>query len=410
MRLFNITTIYPAYIKYFYAKNNACQHKLYAEQKAALIYDGCSWFDFWRHALQPYGYIVEESLANIWPLQSAWAREHELKISKKHWQKEIVLEQIKAFQPDILFLEYWAFFSKEEVAEIRQIVPSIRLVVSWCGAPYKDPNIFKAHDLVLSCIPELVEEFRALGHRSKHIHHAFDPRILDRLRKANEPSLDVSFVGQIERGSKKHSSRELLLEYLAPRLPLQIFTPSADVRWQDYLKSIIKKSGYGANQVLKNIGISEKELSKLPGFQQINSWKSPPLLPVNPKLKPFLRSPVFGLEMFQTLQRSRISLNSHIDASRKSASNMRLFEATGVGTCLVTDYKENLPSLFFPDQEIVTYSSVEECTEKVRWLLNNPKRCQEIGQAGKSRTCREHTFIQRAIRLNEIIQSTLERI
>jgi spore maturation protein CgeB len=347
MRLFNITTIYPAYIKYFYAKNNACQHKLYAEQKAALIYDGCSWFDFWRHALQPYGYIVEESLANIWPLQSAWAREHELKISKKHWQKEIVLEQIKAFQPDILFLEYWAFFSKEEVAEIRQMVPSIRLVVSWCGAPYKDPNIFKAHDLVLSCIPELVEEFRALGHRSEHIHHAFDPRILDRLPKASEPSIDVSFVGQIERGSQKHSSRELLLEYLAPRLPLQIFTPSADFRWQDYLKVIIKKSAYGANQALKNIGFTEKNYLSLPGFKQINSWESPPLLPVSPKLKPFLRSPVFGLEMFQTLQRSRISLNSHIDASRKSASNMRLFEATGVGTCLVTDYKENLPSLFF---------------------------------------------------------------
>ena len=43
---------------------------------------------------------------------------------------------------------------------------------------------------------------------------------------------------------------------------------------------------------------------------------------------------------------------------------MRLFEATGSGACLVTDWKENLGELFEPDVEVVTYRSVAECVKK----------------------------------------------
>ena len=50
---------------------------------------------------------------------------------------------------------------------------------------------------------------------------------------------------------------------------------------------------------------------------------------------------------------------------------MRLFEATGAGACLITDRKVNLPAMFEPDVEVVTYSSVEECSEKVRYLLES---------------------------------------
>ena len=42
---------------------------------------------------------------------------------------------------------------------------------------------------------------------------------------------------------------------------------------------------------------------------------------------PSARPPLFGLEMFRRLRDSRIALNTHIDISSASASNMRLFEA-----------------------------------------------------------------------------------
>ena len=83
---------------------------------------------------------------------------------------------------------------------------------------------------------------------------------------------------------------------------------------------------------------------------------------------------------------------------------MRLFEVTGVGTCLLTDWKKNIGELFEPDKEIVTYSSLEECSEKVKWLRNNPKACKEIAEAGQARCLRDHTFAQRVLELDEIIR------
>ena len=46
--------------------------------------------------------------------------------------------------------------------------------------------------------------------------------------------------------------------------------------------------------------------------------------------------------MYQALRRSLITLNSHIDMVGREAGNARLFEATGVGTFLLTDFKDNL--------------------------------------------------------------------
>jgi spore maturation protein CgeB len=120
-----------------------------------------------------------------------------------------------------------------------------------------------------------------------------------------------------------------------------------------------------------------------------------------------MRPAVYGLEMFQTLRDSRVTFNNHIDLSAASASNMRLFESTGVGTCLLTDRKPNLPSLFEPDREVVAYGSTEECVEKVRWLLEHEAEREEIARAGQARVLREHTFAHRAPRLDALIRASL---
>ena len=120
-----------------------------------------------------------------------------------------------------------------------------------------------------------------------------------------------------------------------------------------------------------------------------------------------MHRPVFGMDMFRLLARSKVSLNIHTDISPKSASNMRLFEATGMGACLLTDWKSNLHDLFEPDVEVVTYRSAEECVEKIRWLSDRPEEITRIGEAGRRRTLRSHTFDQRAPLLDEILRSHL---
>jgi spore maturation protein CgeB len=137
------------------------------------------------------------------------------------------------------------------------------------------------------------------------------------------------------------------------------------------------------------------------------AWKSKPLRPVSSKLKPLMKRPVFGLEMFQALSESRIVLNIHIDTSPTHASNYRLFEATGIGACLLTDWKENLGSMFELDKEVVCYRSVDECVEKAQWLLDHPVDREKVAAAGQARTLKDHTFAHRAEQLDQLIRREL---
>ena len=111
--------------------------------------------------------------------------------------------------------------------------------------------------------------------------------------------------------------------------------------------------------------------------------------------------------MFRRLRDSRVALNTHIDISPVNASNMRLFEATGVGTCLLTDWKANLRELFEPDAEVVAYRDAEECVEKVRYLLDHEAERRRIAAAGQRRTLRDHTFASRAALIDAVIREEL---
>jgi spore maturation protein CgeB len=115
-------------------------------------------------------------------------------------------------------------------------------------------------------------------------------------------------------------------------------------------------------------------------------------------------SPVIALEYFQLLAKSKINLNNHIDCAEEYAGNIRLFEATGMGACLLTDWKINLPEMFETDVEIVTYRSAEECAEKVNYLLEHPQELASIAAAGQRRTLRDHTYVNRAEQLDGILK------
>jgi spore maturation protein CgeB len=120
-----------------------------------------------------------------------------------------------------------------------------------------------------------------------------------------------------------------------------------------------------------------------------------------------LHDSVIALEYFKILSRSKINLNNHIDCAGEFAGNIRLFEATGMQSCLMTDWKINLPEMFEPDAEIVTYRTADECAEKVRYLLDHEKERQKIAAAGQQRTLRDHTYRRRAEQVDEIITKLL---
>jgi Uncharacterized protein conserved in bacteria len=113
--------------------------------------------------------------------------------------------------------------------------------------------------------------------------------------------------------------------------------------------------------------------------------------------------------MYQALRRSKVTLNSHIDMAGREAGNMRLFEATGVGAFLLTDFKDNLHTLFAPDQEVAVWRSVDDCLAAIDRAIGDDDARTSISRAGQARTLAQHTYRRRAAEILGFVEALAPR-
>ncbi|MDT5295719.1 MAG: spore maturation protein CgeB, partial [Acidobacteriota bacterium] len=400
---------HPTYLRQFYAARPRPASEPYAVQLAALIEDCYGSSDFWTRALGGLGYETGDTIANAEPLQRSWARENSLGCEGDDWLFEITAAQVRAFRPDVLIVADYSTFTADFLRRLRSESPSLRLVLGWCGAPFGDPSVFREWDVVLSCIPELVAHFRAEGHRSFHLDHAFEPRVLEKLGDAGPPVVNFSFIGSVLKQNRFHLERERILLRLVEQTDLAIWSDIERPSPRERRGLRVRRFAYDAFNAARSLGIPQTLLAAPPVCGRAARLELRPALPqfVDDRIARRARPPLFGLSMFRQLRSSRVTLNTHIDISPASASNMRLFEATGVGACLLTDWKPNLPTLFEPDAEVLTYRSPDECVEKVRYILEHEDVRRAVAAAGQRRTLRQHTFARRAERIDEIVGEAL---
>jgi hypothetical protein len=406
MKLLHITSVYPGYAESFYAARPELRSKSYEQQREAFFYDAFAWADAWKNALEPIGYEVQEVVLNVMPMQQAWARENLPRASGALDAGAIAVEQIRQFGPDVLWFDH---HDAELLARIRTQIPTLKLVLGWVGSAMPRQNAFAHCDLILSCSRESVERLASLGHRGAELHHGFDARILSRLGQADR-SFDFIFIGQLIRGSEFHLAREKLLEQVVEALPLKIFSPTASASSSRGTKRLVKASLAAAYRAMRAAGGGALAARLLRATGRSEEWLLPPPPLVNPKLAPYMAEGIYGLHMYETVRDARVTLNIHADSSDRYASNMRLFEVTGAGGCLLTDWKPNLSDMFSLDKEAVAYRSAAEAIEKARWLLQHPEARAAIALAGQARTLRDHTFSHRAGRFHEIVTNALRKV
>jgi spore maturation protein CgeB len=89
----------------------------------------------------------------------------------------------------------------------------------------------------------------------------------------------------------------------------------------------------------------------------------------------------------------------------REAGNMRLFEATGVGAFLLTDFKDNLHTLFEPDREVAVWRSVEDCLSVIERAIGDAESRATIARAGQARTMVQHTYRHRAAEILGFVES-----
>jgi len=403
-RFVKITTFYPDFLSGYYKKNPQISFRSYDEQLAHLMRQEYGWSDYFATHLRESGVEAFEIVANAVPLQEAWGREHGI----RGGGREVVLAQLKALRPDVVFVQDSYMFRRDWVEEIRARIPTVRLVIGWCCASFTEEHFenLRVFDCVLTCTPGFRDLFGKNGIRSYLMYHGFESKVLERLPAISDKRpVDFIFVGSVFLGSGQHIMRRQLLERLLESgIDIRIIGSAGH---QSLSRLWLKRGAYFASKVAKAAGLKGALQHTTYGRRVMAVDTYPENQQPSVKLSSALRPPIYGIEMLAQLAQCKIGFNVHVDASGRYAGNMRLFEVTGVGTCLLTDWKENLHELFDEDYEIVTYRSIFECEEKVAWLLDHPHEREKIAQAGQKKCLGKHSLEKRVAEVNEIILNCL---
>ncbi len=373
MRIALLDTYYPKFLTAHYAANPYLIKDTFATQQQQLLDQAFGTSDFYSRHLHALGHEVQDLIVNCIPMQMTWARENHfsfssiaLKVPQRLFRvpligqwltafprlADIAIEQIKQYRPDVLYCQDLWFLPPKMLAAVR---PYVKLIVGQVASPLPPSPFLKGYDLILTSFPHFVPRLRAMGIASEYFRIGFDTRVLELLGDVQQ-DIDVSFVGGI---SRHHGKALPMLEYLARNTSIEFF-------------------GYGAASLSKN--------SPIVGRHHGEVW---------------------GLDMYRALARSRVTLNRHINVSENYANNMRLYEATGVGSLLITDNKDNLGELFEVGKEIVTYSSPVEAVELISYYQAHPEEAKTIARAGQQRTLRDHTYHSRMKELVPVLESYL---
>ena len=264
---------------------------------------------------------------------------------------DVLAAQIRHYRPDVLLNQDVDEIPDSFLAELKS---HVGLMVGQIASQMWKQKQFRSYDLMISSLPNYVNYFRRQGLRSALSRLAFDKSILDHLQQ-RPPRTDVSFVGSL---SSYHAGRVQLVESLCEHIDMALW-------------------GFGTESLPKD--------SKIHGHHHGTAW---------------------GCDMYNILKDSKITLNHHhIGVAENYANNMRLFEATGVGTMLITDHKENLHEMFEPGKEVVVYRSPEECLELRPHYLDHDSEREVIARSGQQRTLRDHNYDGRVRELVELISA-----
>jgi glycosyltransferase involved in cell wall biosynthesis len=360
IRLITISAIPTGYANRFYQRDPSLSSQSYETQYRAIMDDCFSFADFWKKNLEKTGkYEVWAILINVEPLQKKWAEEHNIKYSNENWVTEIISDQISSFKPDVIFDEC-ASLSEKMRRDVKKQNPSVKLMIAWDGILLHDTKYFAGYDMMLSCVKETSDYYSHNGFIGYFFSFGFEKNILQKITP-NREKYDVSFIGSLVMDNNFHKNRLDFLVEISKRAKLRTWLADFPSVWQPFDKIWIKRARSRAFREHRDILL---------------------------RLALINHPAVYGVKMYQTLADSKITLNMH---ATRFAGNMRLLEATGVGTCLLTDDLENIRNYFEPDKEIVTYKSIPEAVEKIKYLLSHDKERKAIALAGQKRTLEHYS-------------------
>ena len=331
-----------------------------------------SFANIFAHYFTQLGWDSKAVIVNVPRLQRAWAHDylqknvlrfgwkHGNSIAKRkflsfflpyiHSQHWVLIQQTKFYKPDVVLINDLYLFPSTVLTRIRQ---NCNLLVGHISSNLRSEIPISSYDVLLSSVPNNLERAKEKGVNVLRLLPGFDVR--EHPGHDNYRDIDCSFVGQLY-----GNTIDILVTAKKVFPDLQIFSPAK-------------------SQELIDAGLGE-------------NWSGR----------------AFGRKMYEVLGKSKITLNRHGDIAKDFAANMRLFEATGMGAALVTDWKPDLVTLF-RENEVASYQTLEELFAVLTRLSQSPSEVRSLGAAGQKRTLNSHTYSQRVEMVSDFLKAELAK-
>lgn len=330
--------------------------------------------------LNKKNYECTEIIHNLETLQEKWLRQYGDVNSKD----EIIFQQIKYYNPDVLFIGDVNLLSKKFTEKVKSI-SSVKLIICFHCAPFSKKILdnLKHSDIIITCTEGYKKKLKNLIKNDVFLmHHAFQNDL--EINFEEKRIFDVGFLGSLFLNDKLHVGRINIIYNLI----------------KNFDKSYIAIN-FSRFFIIDFIMFLLNSIIKLDFLRNIKIFYKIIYIYI------FSKKPIFGKNMFDVLKNTKILINKHIEDT-EYAGNMRLFEGTGLGCLLITDYKKDLEKLFKIDDDIVIYDSDKQIFEKINHYLNNNNLRINIAKNGYNKTRSFHNYLNRVNELDKFIKKKLK--
>ena len=330
--------------------------------------------------LNKKSYECTEIIHNLETLQEKWLRQYGDINSKD----EIIFQQIKYYNPEVLFIGDVNLLSKKFTEKVKSI-HSVKLILCFHCAPFSKKNLdnLKFADTIITCTEGYQKKIKNLIKNDVFLmHHAFQNDL--EINFEEKRIFDVGFLGSLFLNDKLHVGRINIIYNLIKNFDKSYIAINFSKLFMlDFLMFIL-------NSIIK-----------------LNFFKNIKIFYKIIYIFIFSKKPIFGKNMFDVLKNTKILINKHIEDT-EYAGNMRLFEGTGLGCLLITDYKKELEKLFKIDEDIVIYTSEKQIFEKINFYLKNNNTRINIAKNGYNKTKSFHNYLNRVNELDKFIKKKLK--
>ena len=333
MRIFQNSGIYPSYIPRLRALSVGAV--LFSDHISAFLKDRFGAPHFLKPVLEgwPDAFFTNGDDPIV---QRCWAAENG--VPGKPSLEDILLMQIEAHRTEIFYnmdpMRYGSDF-------VRKLPGCVKRCIAWRAAPSPGAD-FSAFDMVVCNFPSILDSYRKAGWNAAYFAPAHDP-VMDAYAVNTDRPIDVLFVGGYTR---HHRRRAELLEAVAglgdTHSVVMHLDRSRATRWAE--SAVGRMLPLGAHRRPEAI----RQLS---------------------------RPPIFGLDLYAALSRSKVVVNGAIDMAGADRGNMRCFEAMGSGCALVSD-DGHYPDGMIDQQTMLTYEDTAAAIAAIQTALADPTRAQ----------------------------------